>query len=90
DWVDATHRAVLGIEPRLRRAVSGLGLAGQMHGATLLGADDRPLRPAILWNDGRSHAQCTALEAAEPATRAITGNIAMPGFTAPKLLWVRE
>jgi xylulokinase len=90
DWVDATHRAVLGLDPALRRAVSGVGLAGQMHGATLLGADDRPLRPAILWNDGRSHAQCAALEAIEPATRAITGNIAMPGFTAPKLLWVRD
>ena len=90
DWVDATHRAVLGLDADLRRAVSGVGLAGQMHGATLLGADDRPLRPAILWNDGRSHTQCTALEAAEPASRAITGNIAMPGFTAPKLLWVRD
>lgn len=90
DWVDATNRAVLGLDADLRRSVSGIGLAGQMHGATLLGADDRPLRPAILWNDGRSHAQCAALEAAEPASRAITGNIAMPGFTAPKLLWVRD
>lgn len=90
DWVDATHRAVLGLDADLRRAVAAVGLAGQMHGATLLGADDRPLRPAILWNDGRSHAQCAALEAAEPQARAITGNIAMPGFTAPKLLWVRE
>jgi len=90
DWVEATHHAVLGLDAHLRRAVSGVGLAGQMHGATLLGGDDRPLRPAILWNDGRSHAQCAALETAEPATRAITGNIAMPGFTAPKLLWVRD
>lgn len=90
DWVDATHRAVLGLDADLRRAVAAIGLAGQMHGATLLGADDRPLRPAILWNDGRSHAQCAALEAAEPQSRAITGNIAMPGFTAPKLLWIRE
>lgn len=90
DWVDATHRAVLGLDAGLRRAVAAIGLAGQMHGATLLGADDRPLRPAILWNDGRSHAQCAALEAAEPQSRAITGNIAMPGFTAPKLLWVRD
>jgi xylulokinase len=50
----------------------------------------RPLRPAILWNDGRSFAECAALEADEPRTRAITGNIAMPGFTAPKLAWVRK
>lgn len=90
DWVDAAHRAVLGLDPALRRAVSGVGLAGQMHGATVLGADDRPLRPAILWNDGRSHAQCAMLEAIEPAARTITGNIAMPGFTAPKLLWLRD
>lgn len=89
-WVEATHQAVLGLDPALRRQVVGIGLAGQMHGATLLGADDKPLRPAILWNDGRSHAECAELEAAEPNTRAITGNIAMPGFTAPKLAWVRK
>ncbi|MBC2667583.1 xylulokinase [Novosphingobium piscinae] len=90
DWVAAAHRAVLGLDPALRREVRGIGLAGQMHGATLLGSDDRPLRPAILWNDGRSFAECTALEAAEPRLRAITGNLAMPGFTAPKLAWVRQ
>ena len=48
------------------------------------------LRPAILWNDGRSGTECRDLEAAEPRSRAITGNLAMPGFTAPKLLWVRR
>ncbi len=74
----------------VRRAVRGLGIAGQMHGATLLGADDRPLRPAILWNDGRSFAECEELERAAPALRDIAANIAMPGFTAPKLLWVRH
>jgi xylulokinase len=89
DWWRATEAAVLAIDPAVRRAVRGVGLAGQMHGATLLGADDRPLRPAILWNDGRSFAECEALEAALPALHAITGNLAMPGFTAPKLCWVR-
>lgn len=69
-------------------AVEGLGLSGQMHGATLLGADDRPLRPAILWNDGRSEAECRVLEERCPRSREISGNLAMPGFTAPKLLWV--
>jgi xylulokinase len=59
-----------------------------MHGATLLDAKDRPLRPAILWNDGRSELECRDLELREPNARAITGNIMMPGFTAPKLLWV--
>jgi xylulokinase len=61
-----------------------------MHGAVLLASNDSVLRPAILWNDGRSHAECRALEAAEPRLRDITGNLAMPGFTAPKLLWVRH
>ncbi|NLR70411.1 xylulokinase [Novosphingobium sp. ERN07] len=89
DWVAATHHAVLAIDPALRAAVQGVGLAGQMHGATLLGADDAPLRPAILWNDGRSFAECAALESREPRSREITGNIMMPGFTAPKLEWVR-
>ena len=90
DWCAATDRAVLALDPALRARVAAIGLAGQMHGAVLLGADDRPLRSAILWNDGRSHAECAQLEAAEPRTRAITGTIAMPGFTAPKLLWVRN
>ena len=89
-WWKATTAAVQAIDPAVRRAVRGIGLAGQMHGATLLGADDRPLRPAILWNDGRSAAECRALEAAVPDLHAITGNLAMPGFTAPKLLWVRD
>ena len=89
-WWRATDAAVRAIDPALRRAVRGIGLAGQMHGATLLGADDRPLRPAILWNDGRSFAECDELEAAAPGLRTISGNIAMPGFTAPKLLWVKH
>ena len=88
-WVQATEAAVLGLPAALRKAVKGIGLAGQMHGATLLDANDKPLRPAILWNDSRSFAQCAQLEQIEPRTRAITGNIAMPGFTAPKLAWVR-
>ncbi|WP_380786118.1 xylulokinase [Sphingomonas sp. R86521] len=89
-WWRATTAAVQAIDPAVRRSVRGVGLAGQMHGATLLDADDRPLRPAILWNDGRSFAECEAIERAVPNLRAISGNIAMPGFTAPKLLWVRD
>jgi xylulokinase len=90
DWVEAAHKAVLGIDGALRAGVQAIGLAGQMHGATLLGSDDKPLRPAILWNDGRSFAECGEIEATEPRSREITGNIAMPGFTAPKLAWVRK
>jgi xylulokinase len=67
-----------------------IGLSGQMHGAVVLDAAHRVLRPAILWNDGRAHAECATLEAAEPRSRTITGNLAMTGFTAPKLLWIRK
>lgn len=84
--LDNLHAA----EPRKMPDVESLGLSGQMHGATLLDAADAVLRPAILWNDGRASAECAELEAACPAAREITGNIAMPGFTAPKLLWVRR
>ena len=89
-WWAATCAAVQAIDPALRRAVQAIGIAGQMHGATLLGADDRVLRPAILWNDGRSFAECAELEASVPELHRIAGNLAMPGFTAPKLLWLRR
>ena len=71
-------------------SVRGIGLTGQMHGAVLLDAADRVLRPAILWNEGRSAAQCGELLRRAPRTTEITANLAMPGFTAPKLLWVAE
>jgi xylulokinase len=87
-WWQATVRAVTALPHDARAKVRAVGLSGQMHGATLLDAHDRPLRPAILWNDGRSAEECLELERREPASRAITGNIMMPGFTAPKLLWV--
>ena len=87
-WWNATVAAVNGLPAPQRAAVRAVGLSGQMHGATLLDAEDRPLRPAILWNDGRSARECLDLERREPESRAITGNIMMPGFTAPKLLWV--
>jgi xylulokinase len=89
DWWAAANSAVSDLRPPLRGAVRAIGLSGQMHGATLLDERHRALRPAILWNDGRSARQCVELEAAVPEMTSITGNRAMPGFTAPKLLWVR-
>jgi xylulokinase len=90
DWWRATDAAVRTLAARgATREVAAIGLSGQMHGATLLDESLRPLRPAILWNDGRSAAECKSFEAAAPESRRITGNLAMPGFTAPKLLWVR-
>jgi xylulokinase len=90
DWWAATNSAVSDLRLPLRNAVRAIGLSGQMHGATLLDDRHRALRPAILWNDGRSARQCAELEAAVPEMTQITGNRAMPGFTAPKLLWVRS
>lgn len=83
----ATVDAIAAVEPRAMAAVRGIGLSGQMHGATLLGADDRPLRSCILWNDTRSAEEATELDA-DPLFRKVTGNIVFPGFTAPKLVWV--
>jgi xylulokinase len=72
--------------------VAAVGLTGQMHGLTLLDASDRVLRPAILWNDQRTAAECNAIRAAVGPARLIeiTGNDALTGFTAPKLVWVRD
>jgi len=93
-WWEATQVALgqlRAAHPQAWGAVRGIGLSGQMHGATLLDAQHRVLRPCILWNDGRSHAQCETLERDRaPDARRITGNIAMPGFTAPKLMWVEQ
>ena len=90
-WWLATDRAVkaLGQQHSLRE-VKALGIAGQMHGATLLDERQKVLRPAILWNDGRCAEECVMLESQVPQSRAITGNLMMPGFTAPKLLWVQR
>jgi len=88
DWWEATNEAVMSLEEKSRSGVSAIGLTGQMHGAVVLGADGKALRPAILWNDGRSAAECRILEHDVPDLRDITGNRAMPGFTAPKLLWL--
>jgi xylulokinase len=90
-WWRATDRAIRAIRDAHAAqlaAVKGIGLSGQMHGAVLLDAEDRVLRPAILWNDVRSGAECAELERRVPTSRQLTGNMAMPGFTAPKLLWV--
>ncbi|MCP8894354.1 xylulokinase [Shinella daejeonensis] len=91
DWIRATDEAIAGLRDShgpAFAAVRGIGLSGHMHGATLVDAQDRVLRPCILWNDTRSHLEAAALDA-DPRFRAITGNIVFPGFTAPKLAWVR-
>jgi len=92
DWIVACEAAIGELRtshPKAFSALAGIGLSGQMHGATLLDAADEVLRPSILWNDTRSHAEAAALDA-DPRFRRITGNIVFPGFTAPKLVWVEK
>ena len=88
DWWRASEAALadLGVEP------AGIGLSGQMHGLVCLDSEERVLRPAILWNDQRTGAECEEIEARVGLERliALTGNRALTGFTAPKLLWVRR
>jgi xylulokinase len=95
DWWAAASdstRAVLLEAGIPGEAVKGIGLTGQMHGLVLLEASGSVLRPAILWNDQRSAAQCEAIRerVGRQELVARTGNDAFPGFTAPKLLWVRD
>lgn len=90
DWIVAVEQILdeLATEVDLSD-VCGIGLSGQMHGATLLDANDEIIRPAILWNDTRSESEAAQMDA-HPPWRAISGNIVFPGFTAPKLAWVHR
>ncbi|MFM0487699.1 xylulokinase [Paraburkholderia graminis] len=91
DWWQAMRIALTSLRQSNRAAfgrIKAIGLSGQMHGAVLLDVEDRPLRPAILWNDMRSFGECVKLAARAPTLQDISGNCAMPGLTAPKLLWV--
>lgn len=93
DWWMAVEHVMAQLHaqyPRHMARVQAIGLSGQMHGAVLLDARQQVLRPAILWNDGRSGPQCEQLSRALPQLADISGNLAMPGFTAPKLMWVAQ
>src|SRR5205814_8957110 len=88
DWWRATQEALAALDAE----PAAIGLSGQMHGLVALDAADRVIRPAILWNDGRTQRQCEAIEQTVGLDRliALTGNRALAGFTAPKLLWLRD
>jgi xylulokinase len=88
DWLAATEAVMAQLGAMLAQ-VRGIGLSGQMHGATLLDATGDVLRPCMLWNDTRSHAEAAEMDA-DPKWRDISGNIVFPGFTAPKVEWVRR
>ncbi len=89
DWIAAAETVLDTLSAQGLGAVRGIGLSGQMHGATLLDAADNVLRPCILWNDTRSFEEAAELDA-DPMFRRVTGNIVFPGFTAPKLMWVQR
>ncbi len=89
DWITAAEAVLDQLSSAGLGRVRGIGLSGQMHGATLLDAADEVLRPCILWNDTRSHLEAAELDD-DPMFRRLTGNIVFPGFTAPKLMWVQR
>ena len=88
DWLSATRTALDALSRKADlSAVEGIGLSGHMHGATILDRNHVALRPCILWNDTRAHAEAAEMDG-DPIWRETTGNIVFPGFTAPKLAWV--
>lgn len=90
DWWAATVSVIQALDPKYRSQIKTIGLAGQMHGAVILGKNDRVLRPAILWNDARSQQECLELTAKVPDLETQFGNKLMPGFTSPKLAWIKK
>lgn len=95
DWWQAASQAVRGALARAGlsgEAIGGVGFSGQMHGAVLLDEHDEVVRPALLWNDQRTSAQCAHITERVGRDRLIewVSNPALTGFTAPKLLWVRD
>ncbi len=94
-WWDATKQSVKDVLAKTKidaNTVKGIGLTGQMHGLVLLDANGEVLRPAILWNDQRTAAECDDMRAklGKEKLIQITGNNALTGFTAPKILWVQK
>jgi xylulokinase len=91
DWLAATHEVLASLRTTITE-ILGIGFSGQMHGLVCLDDAGAVIRPAILWNDQRSAPQCAEMEAGDGLARLLrlTGNRALPGFTAPKLLWMRE
>jgi xylulokinase len=89
DWITAAEAVLDQLSVNGLGSVCAIGLSGQMHGATLLDARDEVLRPCMLWNDTRAHAEAAEMDD-DPMYRRIIGNIVFPGFTAPKVAWVQR
>lgn len=92
DWIVATRKIVKTLSQGVEEDVKGISIGGQMHGLVILDDQDKVIRPAILWNDGRTQKQTDYLNDVIGKERlsALTANIAFAGFTAPKILWMKE
>ena len=92
DWWEGAKEALGKVAAGLEDEVVGLGLTGQMHGSVFLDASGEVIRPALLWNDQRTHRQCEKITEAVGEERLIqlSGNPALTGFQAPKILWLRD
>ena len=93
NWFAATKKCLDNLNnsfPKEYRATKAIGISGQMHGATLIDKNNKVLRPCILWNDTRSFKECLEIEKNYPKLHEESGNLAMPGFTSPKLLWIKK
>ena len=93
EWWHATLEAIAKVRadaPAGFSSLNGIGVSGQTQGTVLLDKHHRLLRPAMLWSDTRARAECVELEAMVTNSRDLTGNMALPSFTAPKLLWLQK
>ena len=93
EWIDSTMECLEALKSKKPKEFSqtiSIGISGQMHGATLIDKDGNVIRPCILWNDTRSYQECEEFEKQNFDVRSISGNITMPGFTAPKINWIKN
>jgi xylulokinase len=92
DWWEGAREVLKKVAAETGERVTGIGLTGQMHGSVFLDASDQVIRPALLWNDQRTHSQCEEItrEVEEERLISIAGNPALTGFQAPKIVWLRE
>ena len=93
EWIDATIECLNALKEKKPKEFSqtvSMGISGHMHGATLVDSNGKVIRPCILWNDTRSHKECYEFDNQQFDVRSISGNITMPGFTAPKINWIKN
>tara|TARA_B100000676_G_C18058957_1_gene836411 strand:- start:1041 stop:2522 length:1482 start_codon:yes stop_codon:yes gene_type:complete len=93
EWISATKKCLSSIKSKSPVEFSetvSMGISGHMHGATIIDNEGKVIRPCILWNDTRSHKECIEFEKQNFDVRSISGNITMPGFTAPKINWIKN